>query len=447
MKTAAKKRHKKKKKVGKGDATQKQIRGSSLLLAGRLLSTVINFASQVLIVRYLTTTDYGSWAYGLSVVAFFHGLSTLGLRRGITRFIPIYHENDERAKLLGTIVLVLFTIVITGVVIIGGAYIAPDLLANLVSGDGEPIGLVLIMVFMIPVQALDGLLIALFASFGSTRSIFVRKYILGPGLKLLVVLLLISFQTSVAFLAYGYISASMIGIMIYGYLFVRVLQKDGTMKGMNFSNIEIPAKEIFAFTIPLMTSDLVNIFMHSADTLLLGYFHDTTQVGAYRAILPASHFNKIVMTSFSLLYMPLAARLFAKKDFSAINDLYWKTAIWMSVLSFPIFALTFSMAKPLTLALFGERYAESWIFLSLLSFGYYFNCILGFNGLTLKVLGKIKYVVIINFVAAAVNITLALILIPKYGALGAAIGTTAAMIIHNILKQSGLRMAAGAANF
>jgi O-antigen/teichoic acid export membrane protein len=83
----------------------------------------------------------------------------------------------------------------------------------------------------------------------------------------------------------------------------------------------------------------------------------------------------------------------------------------------------------------------------MLSLGYYFNVALGFNGLTVKVLGKLRYTVVINLVAAAINIGLLLLLIPRYGAIGAAIGTTATMIVHNMLKQAGLRLASGLSIF
>src|SRR5690348_308369 len=41
------------------DATRKQVRGSSLFLFGRVLSLGINFFTQVLMVRYFSTRDFG----------------------------------------------------------------------------------------------------------------------------------------------------------------------------------------------------------------------------------------------------------------------------------------------------------------------------------------------------------------------------------------------------
>ncbi len=431
----------------KGDTTRKQLRGSSLLLTGRFLSLALNFAAQVLMVRYLSKTDYGAWAYALAVVTMFEAFATIGLDRSITRFVPIYHEKHEYQKLFGTIALVLGAIVLTGVLSIAAVHLSPELIAGLINDKNQPVFLLLILIFLVPVVALDNILIGLFAAFAKPSAIFFRKHVLGPGLKLAVVLLLIYFKASVLFLAYGYLCASAIGVLIYSWVLIALLRRQGLFHHFDLSKITIPAKEIFSFTIPLLTSELVSVVMHSADTLLLGYYHGTTDVASYRVILPATNFNSMVMTSFSLLYTPLAARLFAKKDYAAINELYWRTAIWMGVLTFPIFALTFSMAKPLTLFLYGVRYEQSYLFLQLLSLAYFFNVALGFNGLTLKVLGKIRYVVIINLTAVVINLILDLLLIPRFGALGAAIATAGAMISHNILKQAGLRLASGISIF
>ena len=48
-------------------ALGRQLRGSSLLLAGRMLSKFVNFGIQVAIVRLLTKDDYGAFAYGLAL--------------------------------------------------------------------------------------------------------------------------------------------------------------------------------------------------------------------------------------------------------------------------------------------------------------------------------------------------------------------------------------------
>ncbi len=419
-------------------ATTKHLRGSSLLLCGRFLAIGINFAAQVLMVRYLTTQDYGAFAYALAMVLFFEAFASLGLKRSIARFIPIYHEKEEFGKLFGTIALVLATITATGVLIIGATHLWPGLIEQLVNEKGPQTRLLLVLIFMVPLQALDEVLIALFASFASSRAIFFRRYVLSPALRLAVVLLLVMLKADVIFVAYGYLAATLVGVALYSGIFVDLLRKKGVLRYFKLELVRIPLKEILVFTIPLLTSDLVTVVMHSLDTMVLGYFHSSSEVAMYRVVLPAVAFNSTVMTSFALLYMPLASRLFAKEDYEGINRLYWRTAVWMTVLTFPIFLLTFSLARPFVLTLYGSRYDAAWPLLQMMSFAYYFNVVLGFNGLTLQVLNRLRCVVAINIATVIINLLLVVLLIPKYGAWGAAWATTGALVVHNLLKQAGL---------
>jgi len=221
------------------------------------------------------------------------------------------------------------------------------------------------------------------------------------------------------------------------------LRKHEIASHLNLRRLSMPWRELYTFTVPLMTSDLVNVVMASASTFFLGYFYTTADVAAYRVVHPAARLNLLVMTSFQLLYMPQAARLLARGNLTDVNTLYWRTAVWMAVLSFPVFALTFSLAHTLTVSLYGVQYESSWHFLQLLSLGFFFNVVTGFNGLTLKVLGRLRYIVTVNVIAIVVSLGLDVMLIPRWGALGATVATAAGLVIYNLLKQAGLRQASG----
>lgn len=428
----------------KATATTRQIRGSSLLLAGRLLSKGINFVVQVMIVRYLSKTDYGAFALALSFVSLTQSIATFGLDRAITRFVPIYQEKKEYAKLFGTIIMVFSTILSLGLAIALLFHSLQDFMTqSFLDGDQQARTLLLLLIFLAPVQAIDDLLIGMFAVFASPRAIFFRKNVLAPGLRLIVVLLLIVFQYDVLFLAGGYLAGGFIGVAIYVVMLFRLLRNEGLLAHFNPRAIQIPWREVFAFTIPLLSSDLVYVVMNQVDAVLLARFQSTADVASFRAVQPVAVMNQLIMASFATLFTPLAARMFARDDRKGINELYWKTAIWIAVFTFPLFVATFSIAQPITVLLFGTRYEDSGIILMLLSFGYYFNAALGFNGLTLKVYGKLRYIVTLNVAAAVANLVLNLLLIPRYGAFGAAIGTCTTLILHNILKQTGLRLGTG----
>ncbi len=423
------------------DATKNQVRGSSLLLAGRFVSLAVNFVVQILIVRYLTKADFGAFAYALSLVALGQSIITFGLDRAITRFIPIYEERKEYDKVFGTLVMVLGTILSLGLALIALVYGLRGLVSGPVAGNEQTITLILILAFLVPIQALDGLQTGMFSVFSKPRAIFFRKYVIAPGFRLAVALLVVFGGKSVVWLAVGTVIAGAAGAILYSFMLYGELKKRGLLEHFHFSTMRMPAREVFAFTIPLLSSDLLYTVMNTSDAILLGHFGNATDVGAFRVIGPAAQMNQVVLSSFSLLFTPLAARMFARADTKGINEVYWGTAVWTAVFSFPIFALTFSLAETVTTTLYGERYASSGTYLALLSFGYFFQAALGFNGLTLKVYGLLRYILTINILAMVANLALNFALIPVYGALGAAIGTMGTLVVHNLFKQWGLRRA------
>jgi len=433
--------------IEKKSAARKQIRGSSLLLGGRMISMVVNFLVQVLTVRYLSKTDYGAFAYALSMVSLGETMITLGLDRAVTRFIPIYQEKKEYNKLFGTLALVVGTILSLGLTLILLMIGLRGVITGTLIKDAEAVALLVILIALSPVQALDNVINGLFAVFSSPKAIFFRKYVLAPALKLAVVILLIAAKANVEFLAAGYLGAGVLGVGIFSYILVRVMRQQGLFSELNIRQVRIPAREVLSFTVPLLASDLVFVVMNTVDAVLLEQFHGTADVAAFRAVQPTAKMNQMVLASFALLFTPAAARLFARGDRQGINRLYWENAAWVAVVSFPIFALTFSLAGPVTVTIFESRYEESAIIMAMLSLGYFFNAATGQNGLTLKVLGKLRYIVAVDIIAAVLNLVLNLLLIPRYGAMGAAVGTMVTLIIFNLMKQAGLMLGTGISLF
>jgi O-antigen/teichoic acid export membrane protein len=430
-------------RAGAPTTARAQVRGSSLLLIGRGVTLVVNFLVQVIIVRALSETEYGAFAYALSIADIGQTLATFGLDRTISRFLAIDDERGRMDRVFGTILFVTAVTTAIGVLVVVAVLLAGPVVAGPMTGVPDAQLLIGTLVLLAPIQALDGVLTNLLSVYASPRAIFVRRFVLAPALRLGVVAVLVILNAGVVFLAAGYVAAGAIGLAIYAAILVRIFHTRGMLGQFRLRSIQIPVVELLAFTIPLLTTDLVYVVLNTSDAILLGIFGGPDQVARFRVVLPAAGLNQVVFQAFTLLYVPAASRLFARRDRAGIRDLYWQTAVWMAVISFPLFALTFSLAGPLTTALYEQRYADSAPYLAMLSFGYYVNTALGFNGLTLRVYGELRYIVLINLAAAALNVALNVALIPVLGPLGAAIGTMTTLLVHNALKQAGLRLGTG----
>jgi O-antigen/teichoic acid export membrane protein len=119
----------------------------------------------------------------------------------------------------------------------------------------------------------------------------------------------------------------------------------------------------------------------------------------------------------------------------------------VAVLTFPVFVLTFAASGSILHVLYGARYQDAAMLLSLLALGEYVNVALGLNGLTLRLLNNVRYSVTVNLVAAGIAIGANLLLVPRFGALGAAVATSGTLILHCVLKQAGLAWVTGVRPF
>jgi O-antigen/teichoic acid export membrane protein len=416
----------------------RHFRGSALLVLGRFVGLGLDFVTQVLIVRALARTDYGAFAFALSVSSLAATVGLLGLDKTISRFVPIYEQTGDQRRLAGSLVVAVSSVAFLGVaMIVAMIGLSTALGAELVENELAR-RLLLILFLLAPISALDSLLLACFAIFGSARSIALRRHVVGPLLQLgAVALVLLGGQPPEA-LAIGYVLAGGLGVGLFALRLLRLLQSRGILERIRRRDIALPVGALFRFSLPLLSSDIVFLLRTSAVVILLQYLADSTEVAAYGAVLPLARQNLLVYQSFSFLFVPAAARFFARGEGARLRDLYWQTSAWIAVATFPAFALTLSLAEPLTTLLFGPRYADAGIVLAILAIGHYVNAALGFNALTLRVQGAVRLIVAVDVASAVANIAASVFLIERFGALGAAIATAGTLVLQNLLYQAGL---------
>jgi O-antigen/teichoic acid export membrane protein len=415
------------------------VRGSTLLLVGRVLSIGINLISQALIARHLSQTEFGAFALAFAIASVGQVFITLGLHRGATQFFARYEESGDHPRLVGTILLNIAVIVGLGLILILGVALAQGALTASGLLDPTATGLLLVLVVLAPIDALDDMLIALFAVLGSPRAIFLRRYLVGPLLRLGVAAILVFADGAAMQLAIGYLLATLLGLAAYGALFIRMLERRGVLHALRDHAPTVPVRDVIRFSLPLLSNDGVWLLVNTLPLVVLTAVRGLEDVAAFQVIRPAASLNTIVASSFYVLYLPVASRVAARHDPAASGELFWRTAIWVTVMSFPIFAATFALGRPIAGLLFGERYEPSGTYLSILAVGYVINAAFGFNGITLAANGHTRTVAFVNVVAAIAGVGIALALIPIWGALGAATSAALTLIIQSALLQVAMR--------
>ena len=212
------------------ETVKKQVRGSGLLLSGRFLSLGLNLLTQVLIVRYLSKSDFGVFAYALAVVSTVSSLNRFGMEQTTSRFVPIYEEQENRASAAGTVVLALGTMAALGFTVVALLIGFQGLLTDTIIENPAVISILVVLILLAPIDAFDSLLQELFAALGKPKIIFVRKQVIGPCLKLAAIAFTIAISGDIHTLAIAHLFGGLVGFLLYAVLLPKVLRERNLMQ-------------------------------------------------------------------------------------------------------------------------------------------------------------------------------------------------------------------------
>jgi O-antigen/teichoic acid export membrane protein len=428
--------------------SKRQIRGSGLLLAGRGLSVGLKFLAELLIIRYLATEAYGSWTYALAAVTFLTVVATFGLNRAVVRFLPIHLERGQRGEFFGVLAFVLGSLLLSTGLTVAAFYAFPDVVARLAgAAPDQPLDVLLIIILLVPIDTLDGFLTGILAAFADARTMFVRRYLLSPGLRVAVALTLVVSGADVRLLAYGYLLAGLAGLTYYAWSVYHGIRDRGLLRNVVLSEVKLPVRRVLSYTVPVMAADWCQISLTTIGPLMLGYFSGMSAVAMFRVVFPLVTLIEVVRQTFVVLFEPATSRLDARGDREGLETLYWRAALWVAVLTFPAFAVSFTVAEPLTGLLFGERYQAAAPILSYLALGAFVRALVGFNAPTLRMVGQLRWLIGASALTALASIGLHLALVRPWGALGAGIATGSSWVLYAVLNQVALWRGAGMTPF
>ena len=160
------------------------------------------------------------------------------------------------------------------------------------------------------------------------------------------------------------------------------------------------------------------------DTTMLGFLSTNTEVGYYSAATKISHMVLSLITAVTAVLLPRMSLYINNNDMDSFKTLTNKTVSIITLLSIPITAGLFLLAKPITLLFSGNEYIPAIIPMQVMTPIVFIISIASITGIRmLPAMNKEKLALISYITGAISNIICNAIFIPLYGALGAAIGT------------------------
>lgn len=134
----------------------------------------------------------------------------------------------------------------------------------------------------------------------------------------------------------------------------------------------------------------------------------------------------------SNVLMPSIARSFHNGNYAELKENYKKSVLFSSCMGIPIFLVMFIFAKEI-LSLFGDGFDNFHVALRILLVGQAINCLTGASDMVLTYMGGVKSHKRNVYMGVVISILVSIVLIPLYGAIGAAIASLISSSLVNAL--------------
>lgn len=184
---------------------------------------------------------------------------------------------------------------------------------------------------------------------------------------------------------------------------------------------------------PLTLVGAGHILMRYVDVVMLGFWHSSTEVGIYRATYQLASLATLPHQVAVLAYAPLFAGHPASHDHAGLQRLATRCARLASTGSTPLLVLLLIASSPLLTLFFGDPYRAGAPVLVALCIGQLINVVAGPVGMLLNMSGHEREAALGVWLATLVNLALNALLIPGYGAVGAAVATAVALVVWNVI--------------
>lgn len=411
----------------------KVAKGTGIILLGTIAAMGFGFLGRILLARFFTQSEYGIYSLALVVLSIAVAISFFGLQEGTTRQIAYYRGKGDKPRVQGVItsslqITLVASILLAVILLFTSGIISTKIFHE--PGLATPLKIIAIA---LPFFVLTQVFAHIFRGFDEVKPSVYFQSILRSGLFPLLLLPIV--LVGLPFL--GAMYAFLASIILACIVFAAYTKKKApvTIERGEYLAINPVGKELLLLSLPLFGAAMLAQIMNWTDTLMLGYFLPSDIVGLYNGAQPLAYLIPIIVTSAGFIYVPIASYLYAREELTELSRTYKVLTKWLSSVSFPIFLVLFVFPKPVLSFFFGPEYVEAAPVLQILAFGFMFQNFFGLTGMTVISMGKTRVALAATSIGAVSNIILNVVLIPLYGAIGAAIASAATLCLANIFTS------------
>ncbi len=405
-------------------------RYTSFSFIGEIARYLFLIVASAIVTNAFGAKVYGQYAYVISFLTIIITLSGLGLGSGVMFYGQKFRQAGQESKVKGTIAFAYIAVAAAGGIFTAAVMIFANPISKILLNSPDYGPLLFKMAPLIVIEALYGLSLTVLRSLKRIARYSLIRNIFYHMVRISAIL--------VCFFVFGIKGIDGIVISTYtAYVFVLIYSIFIQYRNTEIGNPTAVSKkekwEMVKYSLPLFMSSIISILLRQADIIMLGHIKTEEAVAIYKisvqlcAIIP--FFKHITATFFG----PMISSLYHSGKRNEMIHTYRTVTKWSFTFGLMIFLGIVLFGKS-GLHIFGREFIEGHTALILVACGSMIGVMTGQTGSMNAMTGHPKFNLISSIVTFTVNIILNIIMIPKYGIVGAATATLISAIIGNSLS-------------
>jgi O-antigen/teichoic acid export membrane protein len=403
------------------------IRGASSYAIVQFFAMLVGVVYYIVLARMYGKSAIGAFALSMTIAHMFQLVGTLGCQRSATRFVAAVPKDQPTARrrvFSRMVVLVLPALAIAGVLL----YLASSWLSQGVFRKEELAFTLPVLAFALPLLGLHAVThgallgikrVAEASAFSSLIPATVATVALVCGALL--------WMPAKIFMVpiYAHLLGLSVAVVIGLAIWCRWVPSGGEVR-------DVPSYgELLRVSSPMMITAGMHLLLNWTDTLMLGYFRETAEIGEYRIAFRIAVLNGFALTAVNSISRPKFAETHAAEDIARLRRIARDATRIVMLVSLPVFLVTV-IAPEFVLGFFGPEFKAVAPVLVILCIGKFFSACCGPVGSFLNMTGQQVPMGRIMVVSAVMNAVLNFLLIPRFGLIGAAVATTISVVAWNV---------------
>lgn len=400
------------------------VGGTIGLTALRLVSVGLGVTISAILARMLGAAEFGIFAFAISIATLLALPLTGGLPTLLVREIAAARADARPERVVGVMhwgYMALFAL-IAGLVLLFSLAYAMGQTFKLWGWNNRQTEIALMVMALVPVMAFLHVQRGILSGHE-------RPVLGGLGEQLFRPLAMLALLLATAPLL-RLDSLGALGLQLVATVFAALVTMGliGRVRMKCDRRPEIQWREWAVALMPLTAISATTIVKNNTDILMLGVLQPPEEVGVYRIAAQMAVLASILMQILRSLAAPRIAADHARGDVEAMRLQFAYSGRIMSAAALAFVILFAVFGQSVLVLIFGPEYGSAFWPCFVLALGTLFSASCGLVGVALQVTRHAGLAARAAVMAAIVNVILNLVLIPPYGAVGAAIGTSIALV-------------------